>query len=192
MCDYVVDDEGKEIEEEGGGGTSREGACVEKKGLAVAAFFEAVANQQRERERPFQQQSPFSTVVSRRIGLGLRSCFRNAVNNRNKLDTTVNTEDQIEDPRRSKLRPQSWASLLPHKVLNKMTSEQDTEDDEDVSKGQTTSTTAQAPHQITLLIKYSVSLQQQQRQKLGLLTRALLHAFFDYLDIGQQNWLLMS
>ena len=56
MCDYVVDDEGKEIEEEGGGGTSREGACVEKKGLAVAAFFEAVANQQRERERerPFQ------------------------------------------------------------------------------------------------------------------------------------------
>ena len=57
MFDYVVDDEGKEIEEEGGGGTSREGACVEKKGLAVAAFFEAVANQQREREA-------FSVVVS--------------------------------------------------------------------------------------------------------------------------------
>ena len=83
MCDYVVDDEGKEIEEEGGGGTSREGACVEKKGLAVAAFFEAVANQQKERERG-RGLHFFSTVVSRRIGLGLRSCFRNAVNSRNK------------------------------------------------------------------------------------------------------------
>ena len=48
-----------------------------------AAFFEAVANQQKERERG-RGLHFFSTVVSRRIGLGLRSCFRNAVNSRNK------------------------------------------------------------------------------------------------------------
>lgn len=74
-----------------------------------------------------------------------------------------------------------------------MTSEQDTEDDEDVSKGQTYYCIGTTPNNsIDKIFSKPAAAEQQ---KLGLLTRAttLLHAFFDYLDIRQQqNWPLMS